>query len=47
MRAAIQSKEEELAAKEKSLVKTERLIKAREQFLAQSETILFGEKDDE
>lgn len=47
MRAAIKDKEEELAARERSLAKTEKLIKAREQFLAQSETILFGDKEEE
>lgn len=47
MRAQIKEKEDELAAKEKSLAKTEKLIKAREQFLAQSETILFGDKEEE
>ncbi|GHB90141.1 response regulator [Cerasicoccus arenae] len=47
MRSQIKEKEEELVARERSLAKTERLIKAREQFLAQSETILFGDKEDE
>ncbi|MEO0796910.1 MAG: response regulator [Verrucomicrobiota bacterium] len=47
MRAQMREKEEELATREKSLARTEKLIKAREQFLAQSENILFGDKEED